>query len=198
MQIERSWPEGERATREQMLARIERFPRGVLIGKVNGEPGATLTACPIVYQRDAGNFSNWNDATNSGHFYATPLPETDALYIASGVVKSSLRGALGAGFFSACVRRVVELALEMQLPFVVAGAMLPGLRRFCERHRVIPAAEYAGLMRNGRCIDPLIEMYRKESFFIPDAKHVLSQYYPDPDSLGYAALVVNEVSKGAL
>jgi len=86
----------------------------------------------------------------------------------------------------------VDVAQREGFRYVVAGATIPGYQRYCEKHDEMPAADYAFLERRGRLIDPFLEIYRPLGFRVPDRRHVVPNYYPDPASRGYAALVVHE------
>ena len=75
----------------------------------------------------------------------------------------------------------VDVAQREGFRYVVAGATIPGYQRYCEKHDEMPAADYA-----------FLEIYRPLGFRVPDRRHVVPNYYPDPASRGYAALVVHE------
>ena len=70
MEVELSWPEGERAPREKFIARLEKFPRGFFAAESDGRIVATLTSCPLRYeQAEVGLLRNWDVVTNCGFLH---------------------------------------------------------------------------------------------------------------------------------
>jgi len=185
-----SWPEGERASERELQTRLNRYPPGCLVseGRESRLDGF-MTACPLRYDPDQPDrFATWEEATGGGSFRdPIRLPEHNALYIASGVVDVLARGR---GVFQALAQGMIAVAQAERFRYVTAGAVLPGYARYCRRRGEAPASEYAFLERRGRLVDPFLEIYRLLGFRLPDQRHVLADYYPDPDSRGYAALVV--------
>ena len=92
------------------------------------------------------------------------------------------------------VGMVVQRAREMELEYVLAGAVIPGYKRYCEKYGEISAADYVATRRGHSLADPLLSMYEKIDFHVPDGRHVIPEYFPDDASLNYAALVVNKIS----
>jgi hypothetical protein len=192
MRIEECWPEHERASLAQFEARITRYPAGFLVVGEEGALDGVMTACPIEYDPCNTELLKTWDAVTGGGFLREPArrPEHNALYIVSGVVRPERRGR---GAFQRLVLGEVDVAQREGFRYVVAGATIPGYQRHCEKHGETSAADYAFLARRGRLVDPFLEAYRPLEFRVPDRRHVVSDYYPDPASKGYAALVVREV-----
>ncbi len=190
--VERSWPESERATRKQFETRLRRYPAGFLVAEEEGALVGTMTAGPVEYSAgDLGGFKSWDEATGGGLLReGGRRPEDNALYIVSGVVRE---GGRGRGVIQGLILGQVEVARRERLEYLVAGATLPRYRRYCERHGPIAAADYVFEERRGRLVEPFLEIYRQIGFRVPDSRHVVRDYYPDPASEGYAALVVRRV-----
>ena len=195
--VEQSWPESSRAGADKFMARLERFPQGFFVASV-AEAGrerliASLTSMPVQYDpAHLQAFSGWDAVTNRGYLF----PDTDparcnAIYIVSGVIDAAYRGL---NVFAPGVLLAVELAKRLGLRHVIGGAVLPGYQRHCERHGPLDAYTYCRRRRGRALADPLLAMYESIGFSVPDARHVIAEYYPDDASKNYAALVVRDVA----
>ncbi len=196
LRVEESWPADARAGADKFMSRMEKFGAGFFVASVqDGErgevPAATITAMPLTYQPEAPHaFSSWDRVTNDGYLRAADLSACNALYIVSGVIDTRYRGL---NIFTPMVLREVELAQRLGLRYVLAGAVIPGYRKFCERHGETSAYAYCRTRRGQHLVDPLLAMYEAIGFAVPDADHVLKEYYPDDASRNYAALVMRDL-----
>lgn len=191
IELENKWPEQERATREQLAFRLEKFPAGYFIAESKNELVASIIACPCNYYPDQlHQFKNWKVRVKNCYADDNLLSSTNALYIISGTVKQSFQNPF---LFSAGVNAVVNLAQNMNKFYVIAGALLPGYAKFFQKHSNLSILDYVFKKRGERLIDPLIERYRRIGFFVPDARHVLENYFPSSESLNYSALVVKDL-----
>lgn len=203
LQVEQSWPEDGRADADKFLSRLARFPQGFFLAFVADPamPGkevaaATITTMPLVYQPvDVRNFDNWNEVTNHGYLPDAAPASCNALYIVSGVIDNRFRGL---NIFSPMVLREVELAQSMGLRYIVAGAVLPGYQKFCAQHGEVNAFDYCATRRGKHLVDPLLAMYEAIGFSVPNAQHVIAEYYPDDASRNFAALVVRDLQRTPL
>jgi hypothetical protein len=195
--VEESWPESSRAGADKFLARLERFPEGFFVASIV-EDGreklvATLTSMPVRY--DAAHleaFRSWDAVTNQGYLFPEmDVAQCNAIYVVSGVVDNAYHHL---NLFGPGVLLAVDLAKRLGLRNVIGGAVIPGYKRFCERHGPIPAYDYCRRRRGATLADPLLAMYESIGFAVPDAAHVVPEYYPDDASRNYAALVVREVA----
>ena len=200
LQVEQSWPENGRAGADKFLSRLARFPQGFFLATVTDPAdagvqiaAATITAMPLVYQSDdVRDFDNWNAVTQHGYLPETAPAACNALYIVSGVIDSRYRGL---NIFAPMVLRETVLAQSLGLRYVVAGAVLPGYRKFCEQYGEINAYDYCATRRGKHLVDPLLAMYEAIGFSVPDAQHVIPEYYPDDASRNFAALVVRDLQR---
>jgi len=199
MKLEQYWGEEGRAGEDKFVARLQKYPQGFFIARHENDSGlvASVMACPATYDKnDLSGFKNWFTATNNGFLDDALTPENaitadiNALYVVSGIIDPDYRGG---DVFSLMINRVVDLARTVGLQYVIAGAVIPGYRNYCEKHGPTNAYEYVSQRRGRRLIDPLMAMYEKIEFHVPDADHVIRDYFPDVSSLDYAALVVREV-----
>lgn len=200
MQLEELWPATGRANKAQTLSRLRKFSRGFFVTYLREKethppvPIASICCCPARYDpADLSPYQNWYTATNNG-FLGDDIPEDNpakagfnALYIVSGIIHPAYRGHK---LFEANIQKVVELANVLHMPSVLAGAVIPGYAKYCETHGAIEAADYTQLRRGKRLVDPLLSMYEQIGFTVPNASHVVSEYFPDSASRNYGALVV--------
>ncbi|XXX73804.1 hypothetical protein WMF30_39780 [Sorangium sp. So ce134] len=193
MRVEEDWPEHQRAARETMLVRLEKFPQGFWVYEQDGEILGTLTSCPTRYERSAlKRYKSWDEVTNHGLYPDIDMATANALYLVSGTLR---REARGARTYALLIETSVQLAEELGLDYVVAGAKIPGYDAYCRRHGEVDARDYAFLQLNGCLIDPFLEMYRGYSFAVPDRDHIVSDFYPDAPSRNYGAIVVRELDR---
>ncbi|GAB4373071.1 MAG: hypothetical protein Kow00114_34880 [Kiloniellaceae bacterium] len=192
MAVEESWPEMARAPRDKFETRMKKYPEGFFVWEQDGRILATITAMPFVYDpKNAKQFSNWDDVTNKGYLFDIGAPgDYNALYIVSGIIEKDARGG---DIFEHMVMTEVELARKLGYKYVVAGAVIPGYKRYCVKNDAVPAHEYVFMKRGNRLVDPLLDMYQKIGFAAPDANHVVREYFPDDASLNYAAIVVHKL-----
>lgn len=201
LKVEQSWPPAGQAGADKFLARLDIFPQGFFLACIqnNGNTetvAATITSMPLSYESaKIGNFENWDHVTNHGYLYKYDIKTCNALYIISGVIDCEFRGL---NIFSPMVLRIVELAQNLGLKYVLAGAVIPGYKKYCEQHGAVSAYDYCTTRRGKHLVDPLLTMYESIGFTVPDAKHIISEYYPDDDSCNFAALVVRDLQKNHL
>jgi len=189
MAVEMSWPDLSRAPVEKFKSRLEKFPQGFWVAEQDKKIVATLTSCPIQYQSNQiDKLNNWDDVTNKGMFYSiNDLSVFNALYVASGVIDCNYRGK---NIFELMINHVADVAQQMNFKYVVAGAVIPGYAKYCQRHGHTEAHEYVFMKRGRHLVDPLLASYQRIGFSVPDVHHVKADYYPDAASHNYAALVV--------
>lgn len=201
MKVEESWPIGSRAGEDKFRSRLKHFGRGFFVAVMTLPAGeehviGTITSMPLAYDPARPHaFTNWDDVTRQGHLGDCPLEGCNALYIVSGVIAADYRTL---NVFPMGVLAVAGLARELGLPYVLAGAVIPGYRRFCEEHGEVAPFDYCGRRRGDRLVDPLLGLYEGIGFVVPDARHVLTDYYPDDASRNYAALVRRDLRERPL
>jgi hypothetical protein len=194
LRVEDSWHEQGRASADKFIARLEKFPQGFFLACVGDSAEhvvATITAIPIHYQADdVSHFSSWDAVTRNGYLPNFDIKACNALYIVSGVIDQRYRGQ---DIFAPMVLREVALAEELGLSYVLAGAVLPGYAKHCQKHGQCAAHDYTSSRRGQHLLDPLLAMYEAIGFSVPDARHVIAEYFPDDASRNYAGLVVRDL-----
>lgn len=196
LQVEESWPADARASADKFESRMDKFGEGFFLACLQEDARgevlvATITAMPLAYRPDTPHvFCSWDRVTNNGYLHQADLEACNALYIVSGVIDKRYRGI---NIFTPMVLREVELAQRLGLRYVLAGAVIPGYRKFCERHGETSAFAYCTTRRGQHLVDPLLAMYEAIGFSVQDEGHVLTDYYPDDASRNYAALVVRDL-----
>lgn len=189
MMVEQAWPPDQRATANQFVSRLERFPEGFWVGESGDAIVGLTTSCQLHYDPDdLTHFSSWNKATNNGYLYPQhKVAFPNALYVVSTVIVKEFRGR---GLFEAFFEKHKEVAVMFGLAYSLTGAMLPGYNAYCREHGEISAYQYASLRKNGRPVDPLINKLAAVGFEIPDQQHLMANYYQSMESRNYAALLV--------
>ena len=191
LELELEWPESQRASPETLAKRFAKYPEGFLLAWYQQTAAGLLTFVPVRYSPDdLSEFESWDQVTNSGDLH-WPVENPNALYIISGLVRS---GYHDKKIFEFGVSEVARLAKQSGYGYVLAGARIPGYRRFLEKNGPIAAHEYAAMEHRGRLRDPLLQMYRALDFNLPNARHIKADYYPDESSMDHGALVVRRVA----
>ena len=197
LEVEKSWPESGRAGADKFTARIQKFAQGFFLVCTTLPHGgekviATITSMPLRYDPNlVGQFTTWDHVTHHGMLDDCNLKDKNALYIISGVIDKEYRGE---NIFGLGVLSVVKHAQSLGMRYVIAGAVIPGYRKYCQHHGDLPAWEYCQLHKGSKLIDPLLAMYEGIHFKVPNELHVVPEYYPDDASRNYAALVVRDLS----
>ncbi len=201
LKVEESWPAAGRAGADKFLARLRNFGRGFFVAVLELPEGgeriiATISSMPLAYEPDRPHaFSSWDAVTHDGYLGDCRSEGCNALYIVSGVIDAEYRSL---NLFHGGVLAVATLAQEMGLRYVLAGAVLPGYRRLCEEQGDLAPFDYCRRRRGGRLVDPLLALYEGIGFEVPDAGHVLREYYPDDASRNYAGLVRRDLKEQPL
>ncbi|VVC74773.1 hypothetical protein AQUSIP_00450 [Aquicella siphonis] len=191
LELEKEWPVDARASAETLKMRIDKFQQGFFIAEDETGIIASIICHPYHYMPgDVANFKNWEAVVR--HCYHSMSSETgaNALYIISGTTKPTQHVS---ELFNGGVNHVVELGKKLGKQYVIGGCLLPGYSRYIEKHENISASDYVFKQSQGRCVDPLIEKYRRLGFHVPDKNHVIADYFPHGPSLNYSALVVKKL-----
>ena len=153
---------------------------------------ATITSMPLYYDpRHLEAYRTWDQVTHHGYLSdSMDWSRCNGLYIVSGVIDSRWRGL---NIFAPMVLQVARLAQSMGLRYVLAGAVLPGYRRYRERQGALDAYDYCMTRRGNHPVDPLLAMYEAIGFFVRDRDHVVAEYFPDDDSMNHGAIVVRDL-----
>ena len=194
LELEENWPEETRASAEKITARIEKFAQGFFLAEVDNVVVGDICCCPYHYRwGELGSMQSWNAVTNSGYYHdCENLNDFNSLYIVSGTVSKSY---FGHGLLDNGLKYVEALARELGYEYVLAGAMIPGYSRYCDRHGEISAADYCFKTRDGILLDPLLAQYQRLGFSVPDRNHVVPGYFPDAKSRDFAAVVVKDLRR---
>ncbi|MBF6163033.1 hypothetical protein [Nocardia cyriacigeorgica] len=191
MAVEQDWEQSQRASRDQMVARLRAFAEGFWLFEQRGEVVGTLMGFPMRYEAHRiSELSDWDTVTGHGYYPDIDTATANALYLASGSLKRTARGGTA---YSVMMEKPIELAERCGLDYVLTGAKIPGYDAYCRRFGEIDAADYAFRTLGGCLVDPFLEMYRGHDYLVPDRRHIVPNYYPDPPSRDYGAIVVRDV-----
>ena len=192
VELEKVWPEDERASAEVLEHRIQKFQKGFLVIEDDSDLFASIISIPYYYDpNDLSNFKNWQHVVQKCYQPNSISHFTNALYLVSATHKPSNYGNQP---FTKGLTYMINLAKSMELEYVIAGCILPGYAKYISKRGMISATDYVFKSLRGKLADPLLEKYRHLNFIVPDKNHVLADYYPHAASLNYAALVVHKIS----
>ncbi|ONI79959.1 hypothetical protein ALI144C_24905 [Actinosynnema sp. ALI-1.44] len=190
--VESDWEPSQRATEEQLLARLRAFGEGFWLFEQDGDVVGTLMGFPMRYDpTEVSRLSSWDVVTADGFYPPIDMANANAFYLVAG---SLLRSARGGSAYQVMMRTPVELAARLGLDYVLAGAKIPGYDGYCRRYGEIDARDYAFGTLAGSLLDPLLAMYQSFGYTVPDRDHVIENYYPDPPSRDHGAIVVHRVN----
>lgn len=197
MRVEESWPEGERASRAQLEARLRKSPRTCWTAQTTdgGQSVGFITAFPIVHQPGPCTYDRWDKVTADGFFPDHFPAEANGVYIASSVIEQGHRGQ---GCYEILVQSYwAHLRSLPGMRWVVTGAVIPGYDAYCQRHGEIAAVDYALMRRAGRPIDPFLRKLEALGLTVPGPDYIRPDYYPDGASRHYAAVLLKDLQKTA-
>jgi len=186
MGVERNaWPPELQATKEKFASRLNVFPEGFLIAKLNDKAQGVTTSQITTY--DPSVIKTWDEITNGGMIAETHNPLGNALYVVSvGVAKE----AQGEGIGGKIVEAQKELAKKLELRYLYLGARIPGYNNYCKEHGELSIEKYLELKNDkGEAFDPEIRFYSKRGL---EVKKIISEFEPDVNSRNYGAVMVWE------
>jgi hypothetical protein len=190
MEVERDWPEGQRAPQAKFEARLERFAEGVFVALVKDEVVGVTTSCLTHYSVDKlGAFAAWDVVTNDGWIKnRSETPDPNGVYVVSTGIKQAFRGL---SIFPKLITAQIALSKRLQLRYCVTGAILEGYGEYCRGHGPTDARVYALLTGDtGAYIDPLLRKLQRVGFRIPDERHILPEYFASEDAHDWSVLMV--------
>jgi len=197
MEVERDWPEGQRAPQAKFEARLERFAEGVFVALVGAEVVGVTTSCLTHYADDKlGAFAAWDAVTNDGWINdRSEISDPNGVYVVSTGIKQAFRGL---SIFPQLIAAQIALSKQLQLRYCVTGAILEGYAEYCRAHGPTDARVYALLMgEQGTYIDPLLRKLQRVGFCIPDERHILAEYFASEDAHDWSVLMVVDHSSSA-
>jgi len=190
MAVERAaWPAYQRATEDQFKSRLLCFPEGFWVAEADGAIVGVSTSCLSYYNPDnLGKWTSWNEATNHGYFRnRCDVPHPNALYVAStGIIPQARRQ----GIFEAFFDKHSEITDRLKLPYSLTGSLLPGYDVHCRNQGEISPYDYVSGVMQGRFLDPLIKKLNLCGYYVPDARHIIFNYYPSAESRHFSVLMV--------
>lgn len=195
MEVERDWPEGQRAPQAKFEARLQRFSEGVFVALVGDEVVGVTTSCLTHYAvEELGAFAAWDAVTNDGWISdRSEIPDANGVYVVSTGIKQAFRGL---SIFPQLIAAQIALSKRLQLRYCLTGAILEGYAEYCRAHGPTDARVYALLIgEQGTYIDPLLRKLQRTGFRIPDEKHVLAEYFASEDAHDWSVLMVVDHSR---
>lgn len=178
-------PHGPEAiwSERSLLAHLKVFPEGQWVavdadGRVVGSATSMRTTAEKAMSRHT-----WMEITGQG-LLTTHEPEGDVLYGVNVVVDPSDQGkGLARQLYDARLNQARQLGCK----WMVAGARIPGYHKHADK---LSPEEYIAEVVRGTIHDPTLSKQLKMGFSVWG---VLPDYAPDPETLGYAALIIRSV-----
>jgi hypothetical protein len=191
VELEQEWPVHVRAAEADLALRMKKFAAGFFVASDQSGMIASIISHPYLYSpEDLVNFQSWGQIVQKCYHQDIPFEQTNAIYIVAGTTRKT---SYVTELFNTGIDLVVSLAREMGKQYVIAGALLPGFAKYRKKHPHVSAGDYVFTQSQGRYVDPLLEKYRRMGFHVPDKNHVVENYFPDDNSLGFSALVVKDL-----
>ncbi len=179
-----AWPVELQAARAKMEARLEIFPEGFFVARVNDQAKGISTSQVTEYPSSA---KTWDEITDNGFIRKTHTLNGNALYVVSIGVASD---AQGMGLGSKLLEAQKELARRKNLKYLFLGARIPGYAAYCEKNGKISMEEYLNLKtEKGERLDPEIRFYERKGLQMGPLK---PNFEPDDQSKNYGILMVWE------
>lgn len=184
MDVERSaWRPELQASKEKFVSRLEVFPQGFIIARVDGKIKGVTTSQIATY--DPLEKKTWDEITDNGMIKRTHNSSGNALYVVSVAISADTQG-MGVG--SRIVEEQKKLAKQLGLKSVFLGARIPGYNKYCKQNGEIPVEEYLKIKnQDGESVDPEIRFYERQGL---RPSKIIPEFEPDIDSKDYGVVVV--------
>jgi|SRR3989344_4347386 len=186
MEVERSaWPPELQASRAKFESRLNIFPQGFFVVRLDGKIKGVTTSQTTAY--DESSTHTWDEITDNGMIEKTHNLHGDALYVVSVGVGTDMQGR---GVGGKLVQSQLELAKKLGLKYLFLGARAPGYDAYCKEHGDVSIEEYLKLKKeNGDTLDPEIRFYQRQG--LKPAK-IIPNFEPDPQSRDFGVVMVWE------
>lgn len=188
MDVERSaWPPELQASRQKFESRLNIFPEGFFVIRIDGKVKGVTTSQITTYKPDEDAAYTWDGITDNGMIEKSHDPIGNALYVVSVGVAADVQGR---GVGGKLVQTQIEFAKSRHLKYLFLGARIPGYDAYCKEHGDITVDEYLNLKdENGKALDPEIRFYEKQG--LKPAKNI-PDFEPDDQSRDYGVVMLWE------
>lgn len=167
---------------ENLRRHLERFPEGQMVAEGGPDLVGTSTTMRVPMALALAPHT-WSGITGGGSL-STHDPSGDALYGVNIAVDPAWQGR-GVGRLLYEAR--IALGRRLGCRAFVAGARIPGYHRHAG---VLTPEAYLEAVAAGRIFDPTLSKQMGVGFRVLG---LLPDYAPDPETLGYAALILMEL-----
>jgi GNAT superfamily N-acetyltransferase len=178
----RIYPDSTPWKRAQLASHLAVFPQGQFVAD-DPETGRVVGSASslIVFWDDYDTAASWRDFTDHGTFRNHDPARGRTLYGADVMVDAAWRGR---GIASRIYERRRELAVELGLARIRAGARLRGYHRYAA---AMSADAYVRKVITGELHDPTLSFQLRRGFHVLAVVDRYLRY--DNESLGYAAVI---------
>lgn len=180
-----SWPPELQAPREKFESRLNLFPEGFFVVKIDGKIKGVSTSQVTTY--DSSSTRTWDEITDNGTIKQTHNPSGDSLYVVSVGVGAESQGK---GIGGMLVKSQIDLVKKLGLKRLFLGARAPGYDAYCKKNGEISMEEYLELKNDkGEAVDPEVRFYERQG--LQPAK-IIPNFEPDLQSRDYGVVMVWE------
>lgn len=180
----RAWDDNA-ATQEQIIERHKTFSNGSIVAE---DSQGKVIGYAVVQLVNHISTKPWSIQTDNGRIKTTHKPLGKIVY---GVNMSSLPEAAkeGDGFGANVISYCLETFLRTDNCHAIClGSRLPGYQKWKQRSH-LSIDEYLKIKRGRYSRDRELRLYQKNGF---QFLWKLDDYYPDPESMNYGAMIIQQ------
>jgi GNAT superfamily N-acetyltransferase len=173
----------------QLNSQLDHFPEGQLVAvdtEMETDTGGRIVgmaAAVMIRAADYPVLGDWPEMTDWGRFENHDATHGDTLYGAEIMVHPAYQGR---GIGKMLYRAREDLARRLGVKAIRAGARISGYREYLEKHGETKPEEYVARVVAGQIGDPTLSFQLRRGFQVLG---VIPDYFNDPASLDYAALI---------
>lgn len=180
-----SWPPELQAPREKFASRLNLFPEGFFVVRIDEKIKGVSTSQITTY--DSSSLKTWDEITDNGTIKQTHIPSGDSLYVVSVGVGAESQGK---GVGGMLVESQIDLAKKLGLKRLFLGARAPGYDAYCKDNGEISMEEYLELKNDkGEPVDPEVRFYERQGLY---PVKIIPNFEPDLQSRDYGVVMVWE------
>lgn len=165
----------------RIRSRADVFPDGSLIARL---PSGSLAGYVVVQRVSHISTGSWTEQTDGGLIAATHRPDGGLLYgVNLSVLPEGAKHGVSRALIDYCYETFVRSG---PCAGICLGSRVPGFARWAKQNSP-NIRQYLSLRSGEFSRDPELRIYQRNGFRLLWA---LDQYFEDPDSLNYGAMIV--------
>lgn len=166
----------------KIISRIKTFPKGNVIAELGNDVVGYLSFEYVDDVTSASNFT-WADITDDGKIINSHRSDGEYFY---GINLSAHHLVQGKNLSTALVLRGWANMILDNKKGAFVGSRIPGFKNYKKAHPEVTAEEYIKIRRRGKLRDSELRLYEQEGLL---PVKILTNYFPDADSLNFGVLV---------